>query len=290
MNSIAKYRYLFFLPVLLYVFSFVIFPTIYTWKMSFSTYGLGVNKFVGLKNYIYLGNDPTFFEALLNTLYLTSAAVAIELVLGFAVALLMNRNFRGKSFVLWFLLLPMIVAPVVVGLDFRVLYDPMIGFINYLLGLIGITGPNWLTTPNLAMPSIILIDVWEWTPFMVLLLMAGLQSIPKTLNEAARVDGATKLSLFHYVTLPLMKNFIVIAIIFRAMDCFNNTFAQIFMTTRGGPGHATEILPIYAYRSAFQFMKFGRAAAMSMVLFYVIMMFIIIVRRVSGETLLQSSL
>jgi len=287
MNSLAKHRYLFLLPVLGYLVSFVIFPTIYTWKMSFSTYGLGVNKFVGLKNYTYLASDSTFFEALLNTFYLVCAAVAIELVLGFAIALLLNRSFRGKALVFWFILLPMIVAPVVIGLAFRVLYDPTLGLINYLLELIGITGPEWLTTPNLAMPSIILIDVWQWTPFMVLLLMAGLQYIPKTVIEAARVDGATKLGLFRYVTLPLMKNLIVIAIIFRAMDCFNNTFAQIFMTTRGGPGHATETLPIYAYRTAFLFIKFGRAAAMSMVLFFVIAGFVTIVRRASREKLLQ---
>ena len=288
MNSLAKHRDLFLLPVLGYLLAFVIFPTIYTWKMSFSTYGLGVNKFVGLKNYIYLAHDPTFVQALLNTLYLVCAAVAIELVIGFAIALLLNRQFRGKSLVFWFILLPMIVAPVVVGLAFRVLYDPTLGLVNHLLSLIGITGPEWLTTARLAMPSIILIDVWQWTPFMVLLLMAGLQYIPKSIIEAARVDGATKWNLFRYITLPQMKNFIVIAVIFRAMDCFNNTFAQIFMTTRGGPGHATETLPIYAYRTAFVFIKFGRAAAMSMMLFFVILLFVTAVRRVSREKLMQA--
>ncbi len=287
MHSLAKHRYLFLLPVLGYLLAFVIFPTIYTWKMSFSTYGLGVNKLVGFKNYIYLANDPTFVQALLNTLYLVCAAVAIELVLGFLIAMLLNRAFRGKTLVFWFILLPMIVAPVVVGLAFRVLYDPTLGLINHLLAWIGIAGPEWLTTGHWAMPSIILIDVWQWTPFMVLLLMAGLQYIPKSIIEAARVDGATKLNLFRYITLPQMKNFIVIAVIFRAMDCFNNTFAQIFMTTRGGPGLATETLPIYAYRTAFVFVKFGRAAAMSMMLFFLIVVFVTAVRRISREKLLQ---
>jgi len=288
MNSLSRYRYVLLLPVLGYLIAFVIFPTVYTWRMSFSSYSLGVNEFVGFKNYGYLASDPTFLQALLNTLYLVSAAVAAELLIGFAIALLLNRPFRGKSLVFWFILLPMIVAPVVVGLAFRVLYDPTLGFINCLLGYLGITGPEWLTTASLAMPSIILIDVWQWTPFMVLLLMAGLQYIPKSIIEAARVDGANKWNLFRYITLPQMKNFIVIAVIFRAMDCFNNTFAQIFMTTRGGPGHATETLPIYAYRTAFVFIKFGRAAAMGMMLFFVILIFVTAVRRASREKLLQT--
>jgi len=288
MHSLSRHRYLFLLPVLGYLLAFVIFPTIYTWKMSFSSYGLGVNKFVGLKNYIYLVHDSTFITALLNTLYLVCAAVAIELVLGFLIAMLLNRKFMGKTLVFWFILLPMIVAPVVIGLAFRVLYDPTLGLINCILGWMGIAGPQWLTTASLAMPSIILIDVWQWTPFMVLLLVAGLQYIPKSIIEAAKVDGATKFNLFRYITLPQMKNFIVIAVMFRAMDCFNNTFAQIFMTTRGGPGLATETLPILTYRTAFVFVKFGRAAAMSMMLFFVILAFITIVRRASREKLLQT--
>jgi len=255
--------------------------------MSFSSYSLGVNKFVGFKNYLYLSSEPIFHQVLLNTLYLVCVAVLIELVLGFIVALLLNRPFRGKALVFWFILLPMIVAPVVVGLAFRVLYDPTLGLINYILGLIGIAGPEWLTTASFAMPSIILIDVWQWTPFMVLLLMAGLQYIPKSIIEAAQVDGASKLGVFRYITLPQMKNIIVVAVIFRAMDCFNNTFAPIFMTTRGGPGRATEILPIYAYRVGFVFTKFGRAAAISLMLFFIILLFVTGVRRVSREQLLR---
>jgi len=288
MRVFAKRKYPLLLPVLLYLIAFVIFPTIFTWWMSFSDYGMGNRGFIGLRNYFYLAHDAVFQQSLLNTLYLVSVAVLLELVLGFLIALLINRLFRGKTLVLWFILLPMIVAPVVVGLVFRVLYDPSLGLINYLLGLVGITGPEWLTTPKLAMPSIILIDVWQWTPFMVLLLLAGLQYIPKSITEAAQVDGASGLGLLRYVTLPLMKNFIVIAVMFRAMDCFNNTFAQIFMTTRGGPGHATETLPIYAYRLGFMFLKFGRAAAVSIILFFVILLFITSVRRASREQLFWS--
>ncbi len=288
MTLLAKHRYLFLLPVVFYLVAFVIFPTVYTWKMSFSSYSLGVNKFVGFNNYIYLANDPTFHQVLLNTLYLVCVAVLVELLLGLIIALFLNRSFRGKSIVFWFILLPMIVAPVVIGLAFRVLYDPSLGLINHVLSLLGISGPAWLTTASLAMPSIILIDVWQWTPFMVLLLMAGLQYIPRSVVEAAQVDGASKLGLFRYITLPMMKNFIVVAVIFRAMDCFNNTFAQIFMTTRGGPGRATETLPIYAYRTGFMFTKFGRAAAMTMMLFFVIVLFITGVRRVSREQLLRA--
>jgi multiple sugar transport system permease protein len=256
--------------------------------MSLTEYGLKGKHFIGLINYLRIIQDTVFLRSLLNTFHLVVAAVLLQLLIGFAVALILNKDFFGKSFVYWVILLPMIIAPVVVGLTFRILYDPSLGLINYLLGLVGIKGPEWLTAPNLAMLSIILIDTWQWSPFMALLLLAGLQYVPLDIYESAMVDGATPLQRFIYITLPLMKNIIALALIFRSLDCFNKTFDIIYMTTRGGPGYTTETIPTFAYKTAFTYLKFGKAAAQSIILFFAILLFIVLLRRVVREELITN--
>jgi multiple sugar transport system permease protein len=278
----------FLLPVLVYLNLFVTFPTLYTWYMSFTDYGLAGVKFIGLTNFRLIFGDPSFQKALANTFLLVLGAVAIEFAVGMIVALILNKKFYGKPFVYWVVLLPLILAPVVVGLTFRILYDPTLGLINYLIGLVGVRGPLWLTDSRIAMLSIILIDTWEWSPFMALLLLSGLQYVPLEILESATVDGASAAKRFRLITLPLMKNIIALALIFRTLDCFNRTFDIIYITTRGGPGNATDIILTLAYRTAFQYLKFGKAAAQSIVLFIAIIVFIIVLRRALREELIQN--
>ncbi len=275
-------------PVLVYLNLFVTFPTLYTWYMSLTEYGLAGVKFVGLTNFRLIFADPSFQKALANTFLLVVGAVAIEFVVGLVVALFLNRKFYGKPFIYWVVLLPLILAPVVVGLTFRILYDPTLGLINYLIGVVRVRGPLWLTDSRIALLSIILIDTWEWSPFMALLLLSGLQYVPIEVLESATVDGASSLRRFQLITLPLMKNIISLALIFRTLDCFNRTFDIIYITTRGGPGNATEILLTLAYRTAFQYLKFGKAAAQSIVLFIAIIVFIVVLRRTLREELVQN--
>jgi len=283
-----KNKIKFLLPVLIYLNLFVIFPTIYTWYMSLSDYGLEGSRFVGVLNYIRIVKDVIFLRSLLNTFYLVIAAVLIQFVLGMLIALILNRDFIGKHFVYWSILLPMIIAPVVVGLTFRILYDPSLGLINYLISMTGFKGPEWLTTPSIAMLSVILVDTWQWTPFMTLLLLAGLQYVPEDVHESAMVDGASSFQRFVFITLPIMKNIIALALIFRSLDCFNKTFDVIYMTTRGGPGYSTETIPTFAYKTAFTYLKFGKAASQSIVLFFAIMLFIISLRALIKEELVSS--
>jgi len=288
MVYIEKRKFQFLLPVLIYLNLFVIFPTIYTWYMSFLEYGLKERKFIWLANFISVIQDSSFQKSLVNTFTLVIGAVVLQFVIGFFVALVLNRRFYGKPFVYWVVLLPMIVAPVVVGLTFRILYDPALGLINYLISIVGLSGPEWLTNSKTAMISVILIDTWQWSPFMALLLLSGLQYVSTDVLEAAVVDGASSRQRFQYITLPLMKNIIALALIFRSLDCFNKTFDIIFMTTRGGPGNSTEIIPTFAYKTAFQYMKFGKAAAQSIILFLTIIIFITILKRVLKEELVTS--
>ena len=199
MIAIEKNKFKFMYPVLIYLNLFVIFPTIYTWYMSLSEYRLEGSRFIGIVNYIKIVRDTVFIRSLLNTFYLVIAAVIIQLLIGFLVALILNKDFFGKSLVYWSVLLPMIMAPVVVGLTFRILYDPSLGLINYLLGLTGVTGPEWLTNPKIAMLSVIIADTWQWTPFMTLLLLAGLQYVSADVHESAMVDGATSFQRFIFI-------------------------------------------------------------------------------------------
>ena len=275
-------------PVLVYLNVFVTFPTLYTWYMSFTEYGLSGVRFVGLANFRLIFADPSFQKALANTFLLVLGAVAIEFVVGMLVALFLNRKFYGKPVIYWVVLLPLILAPVVVGLTFRILYDPTLGLINYLIGVVRLRGPLWLTNSRIALLSIILIDTWEWSPFMALLLLSGLQYVPLEVLESAKVDGANAFRRFQFITLPLMKNIISLALIFRTLDCFNRTFDIIYITTRGGPGNATEIILTLAYRTAFQYLKFGKAAAQSIVLFIAIVFFVIVLRRTLKEELVQN--
>lgn len=278
--------YVLVLPIIIYLFLFVLFPTFYTWYMSLCEYDWRGVTFSGLTNYLELVKDDIFWKSLLNSLYLGGGAVGIEFLLGFFIALVLNRNFFGRSFVLWVILLPMIIPPVAVGLTFRILYDPSLGLINYLIQILGGRGQEWLTNGQMAMLAIIFIDVWEWTPFVTLILLSGLQYIPYEVKEASKIDGASSIQFFRYITLPIMKSIIALALIFRLIDIFNKTFDIIFMTTRGGPGYVTQTLPIYAFYTGFTYLKFGYAATQGIITFFVIVILVSLVRRVIGEKII----
>lgn len=259
----------FLLPALLYLLAFSLYPTVYTWYISFREYRVFEDRLSGVRNYISLIKDNIFFRSLLNTLFYVIVAVAIEIILGLFIALLFNQTFRGKSIAIILLILPMIIPPVVSSLTFLMLYDPTLGFINYFLKLFfNVTGRSWLTDPSTAKWAVISIDVWQWTPFVVLILLAGLQYLPKEVVEAARIDGANSWQLFWRVTLPLLKRVIVVALLFRTVEAFK-AFESIYVTTKGGPGYATRTLNIYSYLKAFEFLKFGESAAMAIVMLFI---------------------
>jgi multiple sugar transport system permease protein len=229
--------------------------------------------FVGLEQYRDVMQDPNFITALKVTFIFTVEAVFIQFWAGLGLALLFRRNIHGKGVFRIFLLIPMVLTPVVVGLMWRFLLYPHSGFVTYYVGRIaeffGFSAPQFLANPKLALQTLIWIDIWEWTPFMFLILHAGLSSIPSEPYEAARVDGASKWFIFRTITLPLLKPSILIVLLMRTMDAFR-TFDTIFVLTEGGPGNSTETLNIFLTHLGFKFFYTSKAAALALIMLVMI--------------------
>jgi multiple sugar transport system permease protein len=227
-----------------------------------------------MANFARLFQDRVFAAAAAQTLIFTAAALTVEFALGLGLALLIESLVRGKTFFRAGLLVPMLLPPVVAAVAWRLIYNPQFGLLNGTLRRFGVNTSHltWTGGEGSALISVILVDIWEWTPFLFLLLSAGLQAIPLEPLEAARIDGASPWQVFRDVILPLLKPTILLALLLRAMDLVR-IFDQIFILTQGGPGTATETASLYIYRTAFRFSNFGYAAAMSFVLLAATMLF-----------------
>ena len=257
---------LFIAPALAVLLSFSIYPLIYSIKISLQQEtASGVNW--GLANFKRLASDNFFLTAMAHTFIYAAAALTVEFLLGLGLALLLNGQIRGRGLFRASLLAPMMLPTVVVAVVWRLMLNPNFGAVNGTLKQLGVDteGLTWTASPRLAMISVIAVDVWQWTPFVFLVLLAGLQAIPQEPYEAARIDGSNRWQTFRHVTLPLLKPSILIVLLLRTMDLLR-VFDQIFILTEGGPGFATETISLYIYRTAFRFYDFGYAATMSFVL------------------------
>lgn len=257
---------LFLVPAIALLLALSIYPLIYSVTISLQQETAGGTRW-GLGNFARLFSDNFFLTALVHTFVYAIAALACEFLLGLGLALLLNNQIRGRGVFRASLLIPMMLPPVVVGVVWRLMLNPNFGAINGTLKQVGINTDNltWIASPKLAMLSVIAVDVWQWTPFVFLVLLAGLQAIPQEPYEAALIDGSSRWQTFRHVTLPLLKPSILIVLLLRTMDLLR-VFDQIFILTEGGPGFATETISLYIYRTAFRFFDFGYAAAMSFVL------------------------
>jgi multiple sugar transport system permease protein len=255
--------YLLIAPTLAVLIALSIYPLFYSIKVSMQSAG----GHWTLQNFARLAGDGFFLTALAHTFVYAAAALTIEFLLGLALALLLNSQMRGRGLFRAVLLVPMMLPAVVVGVVWRLMLNPNFGAINGTLKRIGLNTDalTWTASPKLAMASVIIADVWQWTPFMFLILLAGLQAIPQEPYEAASIDGSSAWQTFRHITLPLLKPAILVALLLRTMDLLR-VFDQIFILTEGGPGFATETVSLYIYRTAFRFSNFGYAAAMSFVL------------------------
>lgn len=258
--------YLLLAPTVAVLLALSIYPLVYAVKVSFQT-GAGASARWTLQNFTRLATDSFFLDALSHTLIYAIVALTFEFLLGLGLALLLNSRMRGRNLFRALLLVPMMLPPVVVGVVWRLMLNPNFGAINGTLKGAGINTEalTWTASPRLALASVIMVDIWQWTPFMFLVLLAGLQAIPQEPYEAARVDGSSAWQTFRHITLPLLKPAILIALLLRTMDLLR-VFDQIFILTEGGPGFATETISLYIYRTAFRFGDFGYAAAMSFML------------------------
>jgi multiple sugar transport system permease protein len=265
------------LPAVAILLALSIYPLIYAVKVSLTGPG-GAFTFA---NFARLAGDRVFGVAAVQTLVLTVAALIVEFTLGLTLALLIDSLARAKSFFRAGLLVPMLLPPVVAAVAWRLIFNPQFGVLNGTLREFGFNTASllWTGGDRSALVSVILVDVWEWTPFLFLLLSAGLQAIPPEPLEAARIDGAGSWQIFRDVTLPLLRPVILLALLLRAMDLVR-IFDQIFILTQGGPGTATETVSLYIYRTAFRFSNFGYAAAMSFVLLAATMVFARVLLRI----------
>jgi multiple sugar transport system permease protein len=264
-------------PALIVLLALSIYPLIFSVKVAL-TNGAGAFAF---DNFTRLARDRVFATAALQTVVFTAIALAVEFALGLALALLVDSLGRARSVFRAGIMVPMLLPPVVAAVVWRLIYNPQFGVLNETLRRLGVNTAalTWTNGERSALLSVIAVDVWEWTPFIFLLLSAGLQAIPAEPLEAALIDGASWWQRFRDVTLPLLKPAIVLALLLRAMDLVR-IFDQIFILTQGGPGTATETVSLYIYRTAFRFSNFGYAAAMSFVLLIATMLFSRVLLRV----------
>jgi multiple sugar transport system permease protein len=278
-------------PAVAFIGLMVVFPLAYTAWLSLTDAFGAVNadtRFLGLTNYAdALGDTRRFWPAVGRTAVFTVGAVALELVLGLALAMLLRRPFRGMRWMRWMrtiLMIPLLATPVAVGVVWLLILDPTVGIANALLGLVGIPPQPFLGSAAQSLPTLILIDVWQWTPFVMLALFAGLQSLPVAPYRAAAVDGASPLQTFRRLTLPLLMPLMAVIVLLRLIDAFK-IFDTIFILTGGGPGQATESLSLFTYKTVFDFWNLGTATATAVVIWIMFFVFSNVFYQVARRTL-----
>jgi multiple sugar transport system permease protein len=257
-------------PALLAMIGIFFYPLGYSFVMSFFRWDLSATseEFRGLANYTDMLTSPEFHQSFRSQIIFSIASISVEVVAGIAIAVLVNSKLRGLRAARMLLLVPPMIAPAVVGLNFRWLFNGQYGLANALLRALHLPEIPWLSDPNWALVSVIIADVWQNTPLMVLLFLAGLQSLPQDPLEAAAVDGASDWNIFWWIVLPLMRPVIMIALMLRITDTFR-TFDVVWLMTQGGPGGATNLITVNAYLLAFQGIDFGHAAAVSYIALFI---------------------
>ncbi|MGH3089283.1 MAG: carbohydrate ABC transporter permease [Rubrobacteraceae bacterium] len=274
-------------PVVAVLLVMTVVPAIYLLYNSFFSFTLlspQLKSFVGLANYAYVLTDPSIRNGLFITALFVVLAVGLETIIGLLLALALQRRTIGNTIASTLLLLPFAVTPVVSALLWRELLNPNYGWVDYYLQRIGLIGEpiEWLSSTTTAWVALVGLDVWQWTPFVALILMAGLQGIPQEPREAAAVDGATEWGMFWHVTLPLLRPFIAIAVLLRVVEAFK-TFATVKVLTNGGPGTSTEIINLTLYRVGLQNFQIGAAAALGMVFLILLLILVSQLLRIIGR-------
>ena len=263
---------LFPLPAIVFVALLMIFPVLYTLFLSFTNWNLTSGmpmSFNGIESYVRVLSEPRFLHAVGRTFSFTFFAVLIEGFLGVAIALILNRAFVGKSVAKLLLLLPLVATPVAVGIVFNLFYDPTIGLANFVLKSLGLPQGEWISNARTVIPSLILVDVWQWTPMITLIVLAGLAGISEEPVEAARVDGASEWQILRHVTIPMVMPVILTAVILRLIDALK-TFDIIYAMTGGGPGYASETLNIMGFKYSFEYFRMGQSSVILVVLFLIV--------------------
>jgi multiple sugar transport system permease protein len=254
-------------PAILIILGITIFPLIYSIGMSMTPLNLArpgsESEFIGLVNYRDMLLEPRFWRTLSNTMIMVSLAVTFEFFVGLLLAVMLNREFKGQRVITILFLIPTLLVPVVIGMIWRLLLNEGFGLINYIIRTLNLgRGVAWVAKPTLALFVIVFIDIWEWTPLMFLILLAGMVSLSREPFEAAAIEGATAWQMFWRITMPLLQPVILVALLIRLIDAFK-LFDTIFVITQGGPGLATETTSMFIYYKAFKHFDIGIASSIS---------------------------
>ncbi len=273
-------KWLFIWPTLILLILWNLFPLFYSLYLSFTDFSAisrAAPVWVGFGNYARILDDTRLWESFATTGRYALLSVGFQTVIGFALAMLLRERFRGSGIITTLILVPMMLSPVVVGLFWKLIFNPSYGIFNYLLGFTNpATAPEWLGEPQLALWAIVIVDVWMWSPFVMLLCLSGLKAIPDYLYEAAAIDRASPWFQFWRITLPQVAPLLLIAVLFRTIEAFK-AFDLVMGLTGGGPGDATEVVAVNLYRTAFQGQfRTGRASALA----YIVLIIIIAISNV----------
>jgi multiple sugar transport system permease protein len=267
-------------PAVVVLFLIVVLPIAFNIYLAFTkwTVGLGQPVFVGLDNFIDLFADDRVWNGIQVMVYFSGLSLALEIGLGLLIALYFNREFRGSEIVQAIYIFPFAATPVAVALIWRIMLNPEIGVLNYLLRSVGLPGSLWVSSEQMVIPALVLVDVWKWTPMITLIVLAGLKSLPPDPYEAARIDGANALQIFWHITLPMIRPVLIAALMLRSLDNLKE-FDMIYTITQGGPGIASETLYLYSYTVGFGFFKAGYGSALMVVVFLIVLVFNVVMNR-----------
>jgi len=286
-RNYARKYWAFVLPAGLVVAAVILLPWIFTLVMSVYEWKIGSDpNFVALANYQRLFTDERFGWAIIRTLYFTAAAVFFPMVLGVAAAVTFQRNFPFRGVARTVFILPMMATPVAVGLVWTMMFHPQLGVLNYLLTSVGLPPSAWSYDAVSVIPTLVLVETWQWTPLVMLIVLGGLASLPQDPYEAAKLDGATAWQMFRHISLPLVWPHIVVALVIRTIDALK-AFDTIFVISNGGPGTASETLNIFLYQTAFAYYDMGYASAVTVVFFVLIMLVSLVLFSVRQRTTFQ---
>jgi multiple sugar transport system permease protein len=264
-------HYIFPLPAVLAILVLIVAPVVANFVLSLYDYFVGGRiTFIGLENYQRALTDSRFWGGIQRTIYFTFTAVPLQLLIGIAIAVLFNRDFPGKGLARTVILLPMVATPVAIALIWALMFNPSLGVLNHFLESLGLPRSLWVAQSNLAIPSLVLVDTWQWSPMIALILLAAMQSVPAEHYEAARIDGASGWQSFWHITIPGIRSAIVVALILRSVDALK-TFDIIYVITEGGPGTASETLNVFAFKTGFQFFHAGYAATLLIFLMFLVL-------------------
>ncbi len=271
-RNYARQYWPFIVPAGVVVFAVILFPWIFTLFMSVHDWHIGGDRtFIGLHNYSRMLTDERFGWAVLRTLYFTALSVILPLILGVAAAVVFHRNFPGRGLARTLFIMPMMATPVAIALVWTMMFHPQLGVLNYLLTSMGLPPSAWVYDSGTVIPTLVMVETWQWTPLVMLIVLGGLASLPTDPYEAAVLDGASLWQVFYHVTLPLVWPFIMVAAVIRGIDALK-AFDTIFVISNGGPGTASETLNILLYLQAFSFYDMGYASAIVVVFFVLILL------------------